>query len=48
MVQRIARRVILGDGAAEDDALTELLGELMSEANGMPGEPGEGSPSSRR
>lgn len=42
MLQRIARRVILGDGAAEDDELTELLGELMSEANGMPGDGGEG------
>ena len=42
MVQRIARRLILGDGAADDDELTELLGELMSEGNGMPGESGEG------
>lgn len=41
-VQRIARRLILGDGAAEDERLTELLGELMSDANGMPGESGEG------
>lgn len=41
-VQRIARRLILGAGAAEDERLTELLGELMSDANGMPGEPGEG------
>ena len=41
-LQRIARRLILGDGAAGDERLTELLGELMSEANGMPGEGGEG------
>ena len=40
-VQRIARRLILGDRAADDERLTELLGELMSEGNGMPGEPGE-------
>jgi len=42
MVQRIARRLILGDGAAEDEELTELLEELMAEGNGMPGKPGEG------
>ncbi len=41
MVQRIARRLILGDGAAEDEQLTELLEELMSEGNGMPAQPGE-------
>ena len=41
-VQRIARRLILGDGAAEDERLTGLLGELMSAANSMPGESGEG------
>lgn len=41
-VQRIARRLILGDGAAEDERLTELLGELMSDANSMPGESGDG------
>lgn len=40
MFERVGRRVILGDGAAEDEALTELLAELMSEANGMPGETG--------
>ena len=37
--RRIARRVILGDSAAEDDELSETLAEMMSEANGMPGEP---------
>ena len=41
-IQRVARRLILGDGAAEDQRLTELLGELMSEANGMSGESGPG------
>jgi len=41
-VQRIARRLILGEGAADDERLTELLGELMSAANSMPGESGEG------
>lgn len=43
LVQRIARRLILGDGAAEDERLTELLGELMSDANSMPGQAGEGT-----
>ena len=41
VVQRIARRLILGDAAADDDALTEMLGEMMSAANSMPGEPSE-------
>lgn len=40
MLHRVARRIILGDGAAGDEALTRLLGELMSEANGIPGETG--------
>jgi cytochrome P450 len=40
-LQRIARRLILGDRAADDDRLTELLEQLMSEGNGMPGEPSE-------
>ncbi len=44
MLQRVARRVILGDGAADDDQLTELLEDLMSEGNGMPGEPSERLP----
>ena len=39
--QRITRRVILGDAAADDTQLTELLGELMSEANGLPSERSE-------
>lgn len=41
-IQRIARRLILGDEAADDERITELLGELMSEANGMPAESGPG------
>lgn len=40
MFERVARRIVLGDGAAEDEPLTTLLAELMSEANGMPGETG--------
>jgi cytochrome P450 len=35
--RRIARRVILGDGAADDTDLSETLGEMMAEGNGMPG-----------
>ncbi len=37
--RRIARRIILGDGAADDADLSETLAEMMSEANGMPGKP---------
>src|SRR5207249_10184438 len=43
-VRRITRRVVFGDGAADDESLTELLGELMDEANGMPGEPSKRLP----
>jgi Cytochrome P450 len=32
-VRRIARRVILGDGAADDERLSEMLGELMDKSN---------------
>ncbi len=32
-VRRIARRVILGDGAADDEALSEMLGQLMDKSN---------------
>lgn len=35
--RRIARRVILGDAAADDAELSETLAEMMSEGNGMPG-----------
>jgi hypothetical protein len=37
-VRRATRRIILGDSAAEDEDLSELLGELMDEANGLPKE----------
>jgi cytochrome P450 len=43
-LRRITRRVVLGDAAREDEALSGLLGELMSEANGLPGEPSERLP----
>lgn len=43
-VQRIARRLILGDIGAEDTELSEQLEELMSAANSMPGEPAEELP----
>jgi hypothetical protein len=32
-VRRAARRIILGDKAADDDAISELLGELMDKSN---------------
>jgi cytochrome P450 len=38
--QRMTRRVVFGDHAADDTHLMELLGELMSQGNKMPGEPG--------
>lgn len=34
--RRVARRVVLGDGAADDEHVTDLLAELMDEANGLP------------
>lgn len=37
---RMIRRVVLGDSAAGDTAITDLLGELMAQGNKMPGEPG--------
>ena len=40
--RRIARRVILGDAAADDYELSEGLAAMMSEANGMPGETSAG------
>ena len=43
-VRRITRRVVFGDGAADDESLTGLLGELMDEANGMPGAPSKRLP----
>jgi len=42
--QRLTRRVVFGDHAAGDTRLMELLGELMSQGNKMPGEPGEQYP----
>lgn len=38
--QRMVRRVVFGDGAAGDTRLMEILGELMSQGNKMPGKPG--------
>jgi cytochrome P450 len=35
--RRLARRVILGDAARDDQALTDELAAMMDEANGMPG-----------
>ena len=36
---RITRRIVLGDGARDDTELTDMLWELMEEANGLPDEP---------
>jgi cytochrome P450 len=41
MFRRITRRIVLGDHAAEDEEVSELLASLMSEANGLPSEPSE-------
>jgi cytochrome P450 len=40
-LQRVTRRVILGDAAAGDWALTETLERMMSGANSMSGEPAD-------
>lgn len=37
--RRVTRRVVLGDAAADDEELSELLGALMSAANGLPSDP---------
>jgi cytochrome P450 len=37
--RRITRRVVLGDSARNDEELSDLLAELMSEANGLPSGP---------
>ncbi|WP_343601091.1 cytochrome P450 [Mycobacterium sp.] len=37
--QKMTRRVVFGDTAADDTHLTDLLGELMSAGNSMPGKP---------
>jgi cytochrome P450 len=39
-VRRVTRRVILGEAAAGDDSISELLGQLMDKAN----PPGRGAP----
>jgi cytochrome P450 len=39
--RRLTRRVVLGDDAAGDEEVTELLSDLMGEANGMPSSPSE-------
>jgi cytochrome P450 len=38
-IRRVTRRIILGDGAAEDEELSDLLGQLMDKSN----PPGGGS-----
>ncbi|MEZ0578066.1 cytochrome P450 [Nocardioides sp. MH1] len=40
--QRLTRIVVLGADAAEDTSLTDLLGDLMSAGNKMPGKPADG------
>ncbi|WP_182376294.1 cytochrome P450 [Nocardioides sp. WS12] len=40
--QRITRRVVFGDAAADDTELTALLGTLMSAGNKTPGKPAKG------
>jgi cytochrome P450 len=42
--RRLTRRVVLGDAAREDEELSEVLREMMSEGNGMPGRPSERYP----
>jgi cytochrome P450 len=37
---KVVRRVVLGDSAGDDTRVTDLLGELMSDGNKMPGKPG--------
>jgi cytochrome P450 len=39
--RRIVRRIVLGDSARDDEEVSELLGELMSEANKLPSERSE-------
>jgi cytochrome P450 len=40
--QRLTRRVVFGESAADDTDITEQLGSLMSAANRMPGKPASG------
>lgn len=42
--QRLTRRVVLGEAAARDKQLTEILSDLMAEANSTPGKVGEQYP----
>jgi cytochrome P450 len=39
--RRIVRRIVFGDSARDDEELSDLLAELMSEANGLPSERSE-------
>jgi cytochrome P450 len=39
--RRMVRRIVLGDAAAGDEEVTNLLARLMSEANNLPGERSE-------
>ena len=39
--RRIVRRVVLGEAARDDEELSDLLAELMSQANGLPSERSE-------
>jgi cytochrome P450 len=38
-MRRIVRRIVLGDSARDDEALSGLLAEMMDSANSMPDEP---------
>jgi cytochrome P450 len=40
--QRLTRRVVFGDAAADDEKLTAQLGALLAAGNKMPGEPAAG------
>lgn len=40
--QRITRRVVFGDAAADDTEITDHLGDLMAAGNRMPGKPAAG------
>lgn len=42
--QRITRRVVFGEAAADDETLTERLGDLMAAGNSTPGKPADGYP----
>ncbi len=39
MFRRLVRRIVLGNATAEDEKLSDLLGQLMGEANGLPSQP---------